>query len=252
MGARSLYVWKQVTDMLHEFTAVLIQNGDMDAAYVVVPVDIKAVYGKGRLAVHATFDGEPYDGQVVRMGTPDYIIGVRKDLRRKIGKTFGDTVTVTILPKEERATLLVSKCLAGAPCRYDGGDNLVPEIGALVESGQAVAVCPEVLGGLPTPRVPSERRFDGRVVSRGGADVTDAFLLGAQRAMAICRAYGCCGAILKARSPSCGKGVIYDGSFTSTRVAGNGVFAQMLLDAGIPVLTEEEWTRGERLPGAEE
>ncbi|MBQ1620621.1 MAG: DUF1905 domain-containing protein, partial [Oscillospiraceae bacterium] len=87
MGTRSLYVWKQVTDMLHEFTAVLIQNEDMDAAYVVVPVDIKAVYGKGRLAVHATFDGEPYDGQVVRMGTPDYIIGVRTDLRRKIGKT---------------------------------------------------------------------------------------------------------------------------------------------------------------------
>ena len=71
----------------------------MDAAYVVVPVDIKAVYGKGRLAVHATFDGEPYDGQVVRMGTPDYMIGVRKDIRRKIGKTFGDEVFVTIVPK---------------------------------------------------------------------------------------------------------------------------------------------------------
>ena len=144
--------------------------------------------------------------------------------------------------------LIVSKCLAGAPCRYDGGDNLVPEIGALVESGQAVAVCPEVLGGLPTPRVPSERRFDGRVVSRTGEDVTEAFKSGAQRAMAICRAHGCCGAILKARSPSCGKGVIYDGSFTSTRVAGNGVFAQLLLDAGIPVLTEEEWTQGKRFP----
>ena len=85
--------------MRHEFTAVLIQNEDMDAAYVVVPVDIKDVYGKGRLAVHATFDGEPYDGQVVRMGSPDYIIGVRKDIRRKIGKTFGDEVFVTIEPK---------------------------------------------------------------------------------------------------------------------------------------------------------
>lgn len=85
--------------MLHRFNAVLIQNETMDAAYVVVPVDIRAVYGKGRLAVHATFDGVPYDGQVVRMGTPDYIIGVRKDIRKKIGKTFGDTVEVTI---EER------------------------------------------------------------------------------------------------------------------------------------------------------
>lgn len=86
--------------MLHRFTATLIQNEDMDAAYVVVPVDIRAVYGKGRLAVHATFDGEPYDGQVVRMGTPDYIIGVRKDIRKKLGKTFGDAVEVTIEPRE--------------------------------------------------------------------------------------------------------------------------------------------------------
>ena len=85
--------------MLHRFNAVLIQNETMDAAYVVVPVDIRTLYGKGRLAVHATFDGVPYDGQVVRMGTPDYIIGVRKDIRKKIGKTFGDTVEVTI---EER------------------------------------------------------------------------------------------------------------------------------------------------------
>ena len=238
--------------MLHEFTAVLVQNEGMDAAYVVLPVDIRAVYGRGRLAVHATFDGEPYDGQVVRMGTPDYIIGVRKDIRKRIGKTFGDTVTVTILPKEECVPLLVSKCLAGAPCRYDGGDNLVPELRDLAESGRAVAVCPEVLGGLPTPRTPSERLSDGRVISRGGADVTDAFLLGAQRAMAICRAYGCGGAVLKARSPSCGRDVIYDGSFTSTRVAGNGVFAQLLLDAGIPVLTEEEWAQGKRPPGAGE
>ncbi|MBQ9535393.1 MAG: DUF1905 domain-containing protein [Clostridia bacterium] len=71
----------------------------MDAAYVIVPVDIRAVYGKGRLAVHATFDGEPYDGQVVRMGTPEYIIGVRKDIRQRIGKSFGESVEVTITPR---------------------------------------------------------------------------------------------------------------------------------------------------------
>ena len=85
--------------MTHSFTAVLLQSGDMDAAYVIVPVDIRAVYGKGRLAVHATFDGEPYDGQVVRMGTPEYIIGVRKDIRKKIGKIFGESVDVTITPR---------------------------------------------------------------------------------------------------------------------------------------------------------
>lgn len=71
----------------------------MDAAYVIVPMDIKKVYGRGRLSVHATFDGEPYDGQVVKMGTPNYIIGIRKDIRKKIGKTFGDEITVTLEPR---------------------------------------------------------------------------------------------------------------------------------------------------------
>ena len=136
---------------------------------------------------------------------------------------------------------IVSKCLAGVPCRYDGKDNLVPEIKALVERGEAVAVCPEVLGGLPTPRTPSERLPDGRVLDKRGKDVTAQFTRGAERAMEICREHGCTGAILKARSPSCGKGVIYDGSFTGTRVPGSGVFAQMLLDTGIPVMTEEEY-----------
>ena len=141
--------------------------------------------------------------------------------------------------------LIVSKCLAGVPCRYDGKDNLVPEIKALVERGEAVAVCPEVLGGLPTPRTPSELQPDGRVLNKQGEDVTAQFVSGAERALEICREHGCAGAILKARSPSCGKSVVYDGSFTGTRVAGNGVFAQMLLDAGIPVMTEEEYLKKE-------
>ncbi len=83
-----------------EFDAVIIQNGTMDAAYVEVPYDIKALFGKGRLSVHATFDGEPYDGQVVRMGTPCHIIGVRKDIRQRIGKSFGDTVHVTLYERQ--------------------------------------------------------------------------------------------------------------------------------------------------------
>lgn len=78
-----------------EFSAIILQNEDMDAAYVEVPFDIKALFGKGRLSVHATFDGVPYDGQIVKMGMPCYIIGVRKDIRKQIGKTFGDTVKVT-------------------------------------------------------------------------------------------------------------------------------------------------------------
>ena len=137
--------------------------------------------------------------------------------------------------------LIVSKCLAGAPCRYDGRDNLAPAVRALGAAGEAIAVCPEELGGLPTPRVPCERQPDGRIADRTGADMTEAFVRGAERAMAVCRAHGCTAAILKARSPSCGCGAIYDGSFTHTRAAGNGVFAQLLLDAGISVVTEETY-----------
>lgn len=81
---------------VYEFDAPLIQNGDMDAAYVEVPLDVKKTFGTSRVPVHATFDGVPYDGQVVRMGTPCHILGVRKDIRAQIGKTFGDPVHVTI------------------------------------------------------------------------------------------------------------------------------------------------------------
>ena len=82
-----------------EFDAIILQNGNMDAAYVEVPYDIKALFGKGRLLVHATFDGVPYEGQIVKMGTPCYIIGLRKDIRKQIGKTFGDTVHVTFIER---------------------------------------------------------------------------------------------------------------------------------------------------------
>lgn len=90
--------------MIHRFTATIIQNGDMDAAYVRVPIDIKNEYGKGRLKVEATFDGEPYSGSVVNMGVKDadgnicYIIGVTKAIRKTIGKSFGDSVDVTLTP----------------------------------------------------------------------------------------------------------------------------------------------------------
>ena len=79
-----------------KFEAVLLQNEGMDAAYVEVPYDIKALFGKGRLLVNATFDGVPYSGQVVKMGTPCYIIGVTKQIRKQINKGFGDTVQVVL------------------------------------------------------------------------------------------------------------------------------------------------------------
>ena len=135
--------------------------------------------------------------------------------------------------------VLVSACLAGERCRYDGACKPHPAVVALVESSEAVAVCPEVLGGLPTPRVPSERVGE-RVVNREGTDVTSAFVVGAERALKICRERGCTEAILKSRSPSCGCGQIYDGSFSGKLIVGNGVFADLLLEHDIPVRTEED------------
>ena len=85
---------------IFEFDAVILQNEEMDAAYVEVPFDIKALFGKGRLLVHATIDGVPYDGQIVKMGTPYYIIGVRKDIRKQIGKSFGAPVHVTFSARQ--------------------------------------------------------------------------------------------------------------------------------------------------------
>ena len=136
--------------------------------------------------------------------------------------------------------ILVSGCLAGFNCRYDGGNNLVPEIRQLVEDGLAVTACPEQLGGLPTPRIPSER-MGSKVMSREGADVTAEFKAGAEAALRIALENGCRAAILKSRSPSCGKGCIYNGKFTGELVPGNGVTADLLLQHGIEVLTEEEY-----------
>lgn len=82
-------------DKAYEFDARIMKVPDMDAAYVEIPFDIKAEFGRGRLLVHAAFDGEPYDGQIVRMGTPCYILGLRQDIRKKIAKQPGDTVRVT-------------------------------------------------------------------------------------------------------------------------------------------------------------
>ena len=86
---------------IYKFEAVIRKVPDMDGAYVEAPFDAKAEFGRGRVAVHATFDGEPYDGQLVKMGTPCYIIGLRKDIRAKIGKQPGDRVNVTIREREK-------------------------------------------------------------------------------------------------------------------------------------------------------
>ena len=138
--------------------------------------------------------------------------------------------------------ILVSACLLGAACKYSGGDNLCPKVAALTEKYHLVPVCPEQLGGLPTPRTPAERQGD-RVITRDGSDVTDAYLRGAQEALKLAKFFGCDTAILKVRSPSCGVGAIYDGTFTGTVIPGSGVTAALLEASGIRVITEEELDR---------
>ena len=137
--------------------------------------------------------------------------------------------------------LLISACLLGLPCRYDGQSKPLPPdaLDRLRAKFDLVPVCPEQLGGLPTPRTPSERRED-RVVMRTGADVTAEFRRGAESALAVARLVGAKTALLKARSPSCGKGRIYDGSFSGTLTDGNGVTAEVLLEEGFAVYDETE------------
>jgi uncharacterized protein YbbK (DUF523 family) len=136
--------------------------------------------------------------------------------------------------------IIVSACLAGYRCRYDGKLTPDSEIVDLVKSGKALPVCPEMLGGLPCPRVPAERTPNDRsVMMRDGTDVTEAFVRGAEETLRLAEFYGCNTAILKARSPSCGKGTIYDGSFQGTLRAGNGVTAELLLKHGFTVESKQ-------------
>ncbi|MBI5519763.1 MAG: DUF523 domain-containing protein [Desulfovibrio sp.] len=137
------------------------------------------------------------------------------------------------------APLLVSACLAGEPCRYDGSAAPHPAVLRLVEEGRAVPVCPEVLGGLPTPRAPVEL-VAGRAMSRAGRDVTAEFERGARLGLDAARARGCALAVLKARSPSCGCGQVYDGTFSGALVPGDGLFAALLKRNGIAVRTETD------------
>lgn len=136
--------------------------------------------------------------------------------------------------------ILVSQCLAGDFCRWDGGTNLVPEIKALVDSGLAVTACPEVLGGLSTPRKASEIQGD-RVINSDGKDVTRFFQKGAEAAVKVFEENHCAFAVLKAKSPSCGCGMIHNGKFDGGLVEGNGVAAKLLLDRGYCVMTEAEF-----------
>lgn len=173
------------------------------------------------------------------------------------GQAFGgseqprDWSSVPKAAESDDRPVLLSACLAGRPCRYDA-TSAAPGAGAveaLLASRRAVLVCPEVDGGLPTPRPAAEIvGGDGadvlagraRVVTQGGEDVTALYLAGARRALARARETGAAAAILKARSPSCGKGCIHDGTFSKATRTGDGVTTALLEQHGIAVFSDED------------
>jgi uncharacterized protein YbbK (DUF523 family) len=135
--------------------------------------------------------------------------------------------------------IIVSACLAGIECRYDGGAKPSLKVVDLVKQGKAIPVCPEQLGGLATPRIAAEKKGD-QIIRQDGQDVTAEFLKGAEESLKIAKLAGCKKAILKSKSPSCGCGEIYDGTFSGDLVKGDGVFTELLKKNKIKTLTEDE------------
>jgi len=135
--------------------------------------------------------------------------------------------------------LLISACLLGENCKYSGGNNYTPLVEELKKRYELIGVCPERDGGLPIPHPAAERRGE-RVMDNTGADVTAEFARGAEIALEAALSHGANKAVLKERSPSCGHGFIYDGTFTGTLVPGSGVAAQLLAKNGIEILGESE------------
>lgn len=138
------------------------------------------------------------------------------------------------------AKILVSNCLLGCDCRYKGDGCACQQIIDLAGEHTLIGVCPEQMGGLSTPRAPSEIQEDGSLLNTDGIDVTEQYVRGANMALYLAKLNKVDFAILKAKSPSCGKGRIYDGTFSGGMRDGNGVTVQLLLDNGIPVYSEND------------
>jgi uncharacterized protein YbbK (DUF523 family) len=140
---------------------------------------------------------------------------------------------------------LVSACLAGAKCRYDGESSPCEKVIELVNQGKAIPICPEQLGGLTTPRASCEIQIDAtgdiKMIDLNGINQTKAFIEGAKKTLAIAKTLGIQKAILKSRSPSCGYGQIYNGEFQGKLIEGKGICATYLEQAGLHIETEEKW-----------
>ena len=135
--------------------------------------------------------------------------------------------------------ILVSGCLLGENCKYNGGNNYSEKVAEYIKGHEVISVCPECLGGLPTPRIPAEI-VDGVVTNREGQVVDEEFRRGAQIALEIARKEQIDVAILQSRSPSCGSKQIYDGTFSGVKVDGQGVFAKLLKEQGFHMIDVED------------
>ena len=151
------------------------------------------------------------------------------------------TVFATPCSKKEKAmeNLIISACLLGVSCRYDGKSKPLPEMEKLMEKYNLIPVCAEIMGGLPTPRVPAEI-ISGKVINREGRDVTAEYCKGAEEVLRLAKLFGCKKALLKERSPSCGSGIIYSGKFNGELVPGYGKTAELLIKNNIEVFGESQ------------
>jgi len=134
---------------------------------------------------------------------------------------------------------IVSACLMGENCKYNGGNNYNKEVVEFLKDKEFIKVCPECLGGLDTPRVPSEI-IENKVINKEGIDVTKEYNLGAEKTLDIALDNGISCAIFKSKSPSCGCGLIYDGTFSKKLIVGDGVTTSLLKENGICVISEED------------
>lgn len=138
--------------------------------------------------------------------------------------------------------IAVSACLLGANTKYNGGNNYSSKLEKILKGHEVISLCPEVMGGLPTPRDPAEI-VDGKVLTKAGRSVDEEFRIGAEKAFELVKKSGVKLVILQARSPSCGVGQIYDGSFSGRLVDGDGIFVRLLKKEGIRVINIDEFLK---------
>ena len=135
--------------------------------------------------------------------------------------------------------ILVSACLLGVNCKYDGSNNKNEKVLDYLKDKHVIPICPEILGGLSTPRLPSEQ-YKGKVITKDGSDVTNNFIKGAQEVLYLAKLFNIKKALLKAKSPSCGSGKVYDGTFSHTLINEDVECTRLLKEFGIEIITEED------------